>query len=119
MKKIIFALILILIVSCQITLAQWVLVSNNVGAQCFYTYDNKLFAGTTTQGVLVSTDNGLTWTASNNGLTYPNVLTFASIGTNLFAGVYSGLVFRSTNSGSSWTPVNSGLLNLSGQCLLV
>jgi hypothetical protein len=59
--------------------------------------------------VFLSTNNGTSWTAVNNGLpTSADVWSLAISGTNLFAGSNFG-VFLSTNNGTSWTAVNSGL----------
>ncbi|MDR3667580.1 MAG: fibronectin type III domain-containing protein, partial [Ignavibacteriaceae bacterium] len=57
----------------------------------------------------LSTNNGTSWTAVNNGLTNSMVNTFVVNGTNLFAGTQGGGVYLSTNNGSSWTAVNNGL----------
>jgi ligand-binding sensor domain-containing protein len=67
----------------------------------------NLFAGTG-DGVFLSTDNGTSWTAVNDGLTYTDVRALAVTGTNLFAGTRGG-AFLSTNNGTSWTAVNNGL----------
>ncbi len=55
----------------------------------------NLFAGTWA-GVFLSTNNGTSWTAVNNGLPNINagVCAFAVSGTNLFAGTYVGGVWR-------------------------
>ena len=46
-------------------------------------------------GVFLSTNNGPSWTAVNNGLpTYTTVLAFAVSGSNLFTGIYGGGVWR-------------------------
>jgi hypothetical protein len=73
----------------------------------------NLFAGTYGGGVLITTDNGTTWTAT--GLTNKDVLSLATTparggagGTNLFAGTRSG-VYLSTSNGTSWSAVDSGL----------
>jgi len=83
----------------------------------------NLFAGTERGGVLLSTDNGTSWTQS--GLTNTNVGALAVSGTNLFAGTSpngggsGGGVFLSTNNGTSWTAVNTGLTNTSVSSLAV
>ncbi len=64
---------------------------------------SDLFAGTT-GGVLLSTDEGTTWTAVNTGLpTDPRVRALAVSGGNLFAGCYVDGVFLSTDNGASWS----------------
>ena len=76
----------------------------------------KLFVGTNwgSNGIFLSTNLGVTWTAVNNGLPkynssqyfWINALVF--IGTDLFAATGKG-VFRSTNDGTSWMNVSYGL----------
>ncbi len=72
----------------------------------------NLFAGVY-GGVYLSTNNGSSWTAVNNGISNYYITNLAISGTNLFAGGYQpGLVceiFLSTNSGTNWTSVSSGL----------
>jgi hypothetical protein len=71
---------------------------------------SNLFAETG-GGVFLSTNNGTSWTAVNNGLTNPSVLSFAVNDSNLFAGTFGGGVFLSTTNGTGWTAVNTGLMN--------
>jgi photosystem II stability/assembly factor-like uncharacterized protein len=70
----------------------------------------------TTSGVYMSTDNGSSWTAINNGLpaSISQVYSVAaspsiSGGTNLYAGTYYG-VYMSTNNGVNWTASNNGIV---------
>jgi hypothetical protein len=84
-----------------------------------------VFAGTTGNGVFVSSDNGASWTQVNSGLRNLSVLCLAvspngADGSNLFAGT-NGLtgVFISTDNGTSWTPADAGLPNAIVQCLAV
>ena len=72
--------------------------------------DTNLFAGTDGGGgVFLSTDNGTSWTAANDGLTDTHIQALAVSGSNLFAGTYGGGVFHSTNYGASWVSANVGL----------
>jgi hypothetical protein len=73
--------------------------------------DTDIYAGTE-GGIFRSTNNGVDWTAVNNGLTNLDVRALAVNGANLFAGTSGGGVFLSTNDGASWTPVNNGLTGL-------
>ena len=91
----------------------WVTVNNgltNLNAYALFTFDTRLFAGTSS-GIFLSTNNGTTWAPA--GLTNQSVGTFASIphgsSTDLFAGTFGGGVFLSSNGGANWTPVNTGL----------
>ena len=80
------------------------------------TSGTNLFAGTFDDGVFISTNNGISWTAANSGLTAYSIRAVAlsprtdgTGGNNLFAGTWEGGVFLSTNNGTSWTAVNTGL----------
>ena len=78
----------------------------------------SLFAGTSGHGIFLSTDNGTSWTAVNDGLPrtgdlmnmYNTVTSFAVSpnedgGADLFVGtLYTGGIFLSTNNGTSWIP---------------
>ena len=72
---------------------------------------SNIFAGTTVNGVYLSTDNGKSWAQVNSGLGSSDVTSFAVSGTSLYAGTWGAGVFLSTDNGTSWTPVNSGLTN--------
>jgi len=73
--------------------------------------ETNLFAGTYTNGVFLSTNNGISWTPVNSGLTNVNVQALAASGSNLFGGTGDG-VFLTADNGGSWTAVNSGLTNV-------
>jgi hypothetical protein len=67
------------------------------------------FAGTFGSGVLRTIDGGMSWHATNDGLSQPLVFTLLGSGAYLFAGTYGKGMFRSSNQGTTWTPVNTGL----------
>jgi photosystem II stability/assembly factor-like uncharacterized protein len=67
---------------------------------------NALFAATY-DGVLRSTDNGLTWSRTVRGLVEQTVNALATSDVDVYAGTSAG-VFRSVNNGENWTPVNTG-----------
>ena len=93
--------------------AQWQQTNGPYGGNinCIASDGTNIFAGTNGQGVFLSSNNGSSWTAVNNGLPgWSPVYSFAISGTNIFAGIYGG-VFLSSNNGSSWTAVNNGLTN--------
>lgn len=81
--------------------------------------NNDLFAGSAGNGVLLSKDNGTTWTEVNNGLSDLTVQSLAVIGSTIFAGTYQGGVFISTDQGASWKNANSGLPNFNITALAV
>ncbi len=73
---------------------------------------NTLYAAMPTEGVMKSTDGGVTWMPANNGL--PNLvvvaLTIDSANPDVvFAGLMGGGVFRSTDGGISWSQASFGM----------
>lgn len=62
-------------------------------------------------GVLRSSDNGMNWTALNNGLPNTFITSLCVSGTSLFAGTDYVGVFASQDNGENWTSANSGLTN--------
>ncbi len=69
----------------------------------------KLFAGTGNfQGVLVSADNGATWTQKNTGLSYGMIDLMFSNQTGVYAAIDRDLFFTS-NGGDSWSEIGAGL----------
>ena len=90
----------------------------NIGPEWVYSFTvsgNKIFAGTGSNGVYLSTNNGSNWISANTGLPSVQITSLVTSGDNIFAGTSHGTfgygVFLSTNDGINWTPVNSGLPN--------
>lgn len=70
---------------------------------------DSVYVGTFNNGVFLTTNNGSSWAAHNQGLTNARVFSLAASGSNLFAGTDGGGVFRSINGGMDWVQVNIGL----------
>lgn len=73
---------------------------------------SKIYLGTS-NGIFISTDEGLTWHQSNAGIRHSEIRSVVSIpslnGSNiLLAGIYGGGIFRSTDEGTTWLPSNTG-----------
>jgi photosystem II stability/assembly factor-like uncharacterized protein len=70
----------------------------------------NVYAGTWGFGTFVSTNCGLSWNASNNGLGNHLIVTAVTVTPNqtVFAGTFDGGVFKSVDNGANWTPVNVG-----------
>lgn len=67
-----------------------------------------IFAGTESNGIFKSSDEGLSW--EKCGLDEKSVFDIATIGTKIFAcTVLSGGIYVSTDYGSNWTAKNNGL----------
>jgi photosystem II stability/assembly factor-like uncharacterized protein len=123
MKLLSIFLAIMFILLCPIASAQWVQTSlDSCMVRCFALSGTNLIAGTGDWdtwggGVFLSTDDGSSWTAVNNGLMNTYVAALVASGTNLFAGCDGGYsdkaggVFRSTNNGASWTAASVGLTN--------
>jgi photosystem II stability/assembly factor-like uncharacterized protein len=76
-----------------------------------------VFIGTAGSGMFRSDNNGVSWIASNNGITVPagavdsgsGVNSFCVIGNSIYAGTSNAGVFRSVDNGATWTAANSGM----------
>lgn len=110
------AIILFQIVNCSLYIdncnAQW-LRTNGPGGGSFYCFaasGNNIFSGCSYlhEGVIMSTNNGTSWTAANNGISDQSVLSLAISGNRIFAGTDGSGVFISTNNGNNWASI--GLL---------
>ena len=96
-------LIVFLTICNDILQAKWLpIADHDIGAiKCLIINGNNIYAGTETNGVILSTDQGVSWLKTNDGLTNLNVHCLLFRKQNLFAGTSSGLFF-STNKGSTW-----------------
>lgn len=95
--------------------AQWTDTKGPYGANVvsLVAIGDKLFAGTSESGVMMSADKGKSWSSANEGLTSLKLVSLVAINGNLFAASYGVGVFQSSSNGSSWTRVNTGLATLS------
>ena len=109
MKKNLMHLVLCIgLLVAQTASAQWIQTNSPGGhITAFASSDSNIFAGTG-KGIFRSSNNGISWTAGDSGLTNTNVFSIAAVDSTIFAGTGNG-VFRSTNNGASWTSVNSGI----------
>jgi photosystem II stability/assembly factor-like uncharacterized protein len=71
------------------------------------TRHDTIFAGTTSQGIFFSVNNGLTWTQYNNNLTNQTVNAFSD-SSYLFTGTNNG-VFVTSGNGIPWKDFSDGL----------
>ena len=77
--------------------------------------DNIVYAGTETQGVYRSTDNGSSWVPANAGIERASISDIIASGSNLLAAAKSACpsylnIFKSTDNGATW----SGTSGLAG-----
>ncbi|MBS1903975.1 MAG: T9SS type A sorting domain-containing protein [Bacteroidetes bacterium] len=91
--------------------AQWVQTSgpSEASLSAFATKNGMtIFAGSYNDGLFVSTDDGVTWSSTGNGLKDTMITSLAILGNDLFATNANG-VNRSTDNGATWTPMNANL----------
>ena len=83
----------------------------SLNAWCVISKGTNLFLSTSANGVYRSTNNGVTWSAVNTGITTPllDMRSLAVKGTDLYAGSDGYGIFKSTNDGGNWSLVNTGL----------
>ena len=110
MKNIIQFMILCLGAATSTSQGQWIQtnVPFNRDVKCFTVSDINLFAGTGGGGTFRSTDNGVSWTAINNGFWPSYVFALVISGSNLLAGGDID-VSLSTDHGASWTSFGIGM----------
>ena len=119
-------IIIYLLLGIQIILAQDFWQQTNGPGSPVYTVatnsNGHIFVATYNQGLFRSTNNGVSWTRINSGLTsiYVWVIAVDSSG-HLLAGSQDAGLFRSTNNGDNWTatslanlPISSIAVNDSG-----
>jgi hypothetical protein len=112
--KSIFLAFLVLLLSIQIFKAQWVNMSNGISNGYLNTITVSginIFAGSSSQGVFLSTNNGESWNQTT--LNNRDVYSLAVLSNSIFAGVSgTGMgVYVSTNNGAIWTQTS---LNFAG-----
>ena len=102
MRKLIQTLFFFLLVT-QICFAQWTQTTGPYGdfVNCFTRIGGDIFAAG--GGVIISPDNGSTWTESSTGLEGLIITALAGSGTSLLAGTYDGGVFITTDKVANWT----------------
>ena len=77
----------------------------------------NIFAGFAGDGVFLSTNGGVSWTAVNNGIWSRFISCITVGGTNLFAGT-NGNVSRSTNNGTNWMQSSKSYSGLTSDIVL-
>lgn len=109
MKKILvlFSILLSFIYTSGLS-AQWVRCDTNIHTAVWslLTNGNSTLAGTDSNGVYISANNGLNW--AQTSLTSKTVLSFALNGIYIFAGTFNNNgIYLSTNNGLNWTRTDS------------
>lgn len=114
-------LVLLLVSSLNAQNAPWEKTAGPPGltVTVIYKANNVVYAGTDTQGIYKSTDDGLSWIAANNGIERASIKDIIASDGNLLAAASSSCsilnnVFKSTDNGNSWTSTNG----LAGQVVV-
>jgi photosystem II stability/assembly factor-like uncharacterized protein len=82
--------------------SQWQQTNYHDGVKCMLVNGTDVFAGTYSNGIWLSQDNGNTWVEKSSGMLTPDVYSMVISGSTIFAGSYSG-VYMSQNNGDTWT----------------
>ena len=86
--------------------ANWTLTGLPVVTVTTFTLnESNIFAGTSNEGVFITSNNGAIWNQINNGLTNSNINALTYSGSNVYAGTSGSGLFRSTNNGLNWVRV--------------
>lgn len=119
--KTILIIIFASVLSVQINYAQWVRLDSGMGGadiRSFTVNGNRLFAGTSGNGIFVSTNNGTSWDLTFLGLWGRCFASLSANGNNIFVGTSGGPigtdgVYLSTNNGTNWalTSLNNLFIN--------
>jgi hypothetical protein len=93
-----------------LALSQWVQTYSQSGdhVNCLAVSDTVVFAGNG-NGIMVSTNDGTSWTSGNTGLTGHPVISLGVHRGIVIAGTYLGGVFLSSNKGLQWEAHSAGL----------
>ncbi|MEO8514583.1 MAG: T9SS type A sorting domain-containing protein [Ignavibacteria bacterium] len=100
-------ILLMIFVSClslQNSFAQWTSDTSGIGyisQRSLVVSGNKIFAGTTNNGVFLSTNDGTSW--SQTTLNNQFIFSLAASGSNVYAGTNGNGIFVSTNTGATWS----------------
>ncbi len=97
----------------QTLVPQWVQMSgpNGAAVTAFASHGSNFYTATG-GGVFRSTDRGVKWHESDNGITTRFINALCVNDSCVFAGTEEAGVFRSTDSGEHWAASNTGLTNL-------
>ena len=73
--------------------------------------NDNLYAGSSSNGVFLSVNNGFQWIERNTGLNNLDIQSMVICGGAVYAGINGAGVFKTTNLGEKWTAKNDGLGN--------
>jgi photosystem II stability/assembly factor-like uncharacterized protein len=105
-----FLLILSILLMSSLSFSQWSQTSGpeGVSVSSLATINGSIYVGTTTDGIYVSTDDGVSWTPKNTGIESFEIRGIVAAPGYLFAATFGHGVYRSTDNGQTWLPPASG-----------
>jgi hypothetical protein len=108
-RTFLFVGMLLLVVNSVLTQEYWGRLNGFPGAYIHalaIDSSGRIYAGSINNGMYRSTDDGITWSQINSGLTTRRVHSIAVHPSgSIFIGTDSGGVYRSTNNGDNWSPI--------------
>src|SRR5438105_282956 len=111
-RKITQLVLLFVMLSSFVANAQWQQTTlNNKTILSMTANSTAVFAGSYTDGVYRSTDDGATWIQVNTGLNDLAIWGMGVSGDTIYAGTTHG-AFRSVDNGDHWTDISNGLAGI-------
>ena len=86
--------------------------SNRFSILSLITIDSLVYAGTSKDGIISTSNKGDNWKDLEQSKSISQVLSFATLDKNIFAGSRKGGVYLSKDKGNTWNQINDGLKNL-------
>jgi len=89
-----------------------------------HTNTAKIYIGTSNGRILVTTDNGASWTVSASGLSYVSDLAVDKADDNICYATFTGFtatrhVYKTTNGGGAWSSITNNLPNVPTNSIVV
>jgi photosystem II stability/assembly factor-like uncharacterized protein len=109
-RKIIALLCLFMLVLTLPIFPQWTRTNGpeGVAVRSLTSIEGTIYAGTEVNGVYISTDDGISWTARNAGIETYGISSIISFQGFIFVGTFGGGVYRSSDGGITWTAPTNG-----------
>ncbi|NIR95588.1 MAG: hypothetical protein GWO08_18695, partial [Gammaproteobacteria bacterium] len=109
MRPALLFLLCVLMLSTSV-LAEWTRTSGpeGISISSLANIDGTIYAGTGTDGLYASTDDGLNWAPLNTGIETLDVSAVVGKPGYLFAGTFGNGVYRSADGGQTWIPPQTG-----------
>ncbi len=114
-------LMLYVIAFTTISVAQWERTNGPEGMSIYSlaNIDGITYAGSATDGVYASTDDGNTWYSLNSGIETERINAITSINDILLAGTSENGVYHSTDGGQTWLPASNYNVGVNITCMIV